>query len=63
MRKTNMKIKENISFADKVNAIEYIVSSHFSFDDDGYIDDYTPYFYRIATMEAYVKYFFEGSIR
>lgn len=60
MRKTNMKIKENISFADKVNAIEYIVGSHFSFDDDGYIDDYTPYFYGIATMEAYVKYFFEG---
>nr|DAN96140.1 MAG TPA: hypothetical protein [Caudoviricetes sp.] len=60
MRKTNMKIKENISFADKINAIEYIVASYFSFDDDGYIDDYTPYFYGIATMEAYVKYFFEG---
>lgn len=60
MRKTNMKIKENISFADKINAIEYIVASHFSFDEDDYINDYTPYFYEIATMEAYVKYFIEG---
>lgn len=60
MKKTNMKIKENISFADKVNAIEYIVDSHFAFDEEGYINDYTPYFNEIATMEAYVKYFFEG---
>lgn len=60
MKKTNMKIKENISFADKVNAIEYIVASYFSFDEEGYINDYTPYFNEIATMEAYVKYFFEG---
>lgn len=60
MKKTNMKIKENISFADKINAIEYIVVSYFSFDEDEYINDYTPYFCEIATMEAYAKYFFEG---
>ena len=60
MRKTNMKIKENISFADKINAIN-LWRVYFSFDDNRYTDNFH-FLWKSPTMEAYVKYSFEGLI-
>lgn len=48
-----MKIKENITLADKINAIESIVSSYFT---DG---EYTPYYSEMAEVTAVVTYFME----
>lgn len=49
-----MRIKENITLMDKVNAVESIVSSYFQ---DG---DYTPYYAEMAEIIAVVTYFIEG---
>lgn len=54
MIKENMRIKENITLMDKVNAVESIVSSYFQ---DG---DYTPYYAEMAEIIAVVTYFIEG---
>ena len=35
MKKNNFKVKENITFEDKANAIEYICNSLFDFDEIG----------------------------
>lgn len=54
MIKENMRIKDNITLMDKVNAVESIVSSYFQ---DG---DYTPYYAEMAEIIAVVTYFIEG---
>lgn len=54
MIKENMRIKENITLMDKVNAVESIVSSYFQ---DG---DYTPYYAEMSEIIAIVTYFMEG---
>nr|DAF93887.1 MAG TPA: hypothetical protein [Siphoviridae sp. ctZd434] len=46
-----MKIKENISLVDTINAIEYITESYFK---EG---EYTPYYANIAQIIAVVTYF------
>lgn len=54
MIKENMRIKENITLLDKINAVESIVSSYFT------DDDYTPYYAEMAEVIAVVTYFIEG---
>ena len=54
MKKNNVKVKENITMVDKVNAINLIVSSYFT---DG---EYTPYYSKMAEVMAVVTYFIEG---
>ena len=54
MIKENMRIKENITLMDKIDAVESIVSSYFQ---DG---DYTPYYAEMAEIIAVVTYFIEG---
>lgn len=54
MTKNNVKIKENITLVDKINAIESIVDAHFK---DG---RYTPYFADIAKIVAIATYFIDG---
>lgn len=54
MIKENMRIKENITLMDKINAVESIVSAHFQ---NG---DYTPYYADMAEIIAVVTYFIEG---
>lgn len=60
MKIEKLRMKEHISIQDKIMAIEDIVMSHFSFDVDGYVTDYTPYFAEIATVEAIMNHFTEG---
>lgn len=54
MKKENVKIKDVITFADEVNAIESIVSSCFN---EG---KYTPYYVTIGQVIAIVENFIEG---
>lgn len=54
MLKENMRIKENITLMDKIDAVESIVSAHFQ---NG---DYTPYYADMAEIIAVVTYFIEG---
>lgn len=54
MKKNNVKIKENITLVDKINAIEGIVDSYFK---DGH---YTPYYSEIAEVIAIATYFIDG---
>ena len=54
MKKNNVKVKENITMVDKVNAINLIVSSYFT---DG---EYTPYYSDMAQVMAVITYFIEG---
>lgn len=54
MIKENMRIKENITLLDKIDAVESIVSSYFT------DDDYTPYYVEMAEVIAVVTYFIEG---
>lgn len=54
MIKNNPHIKHNITMADKINAINGIVSGYFT---DG---EYTPYFAETAETIAIVNYFIEG---
>lgn len=54
MIKENMRIKENITLMDKIDAVESIVSSYFQ---NG---DYTPYYAEMAEIIAVVTYFIEG---
>ena len=54
MLKENMRIKENITLMDKIDAVESIVSSYFQ---NG---DYTPYYADMAEIIAVVTYFIEG---
>lgn len=56
MKKENMRIKENITLTDKINAIESIISSHFT---DG---DYTPWYADMSEVIAVATYFIEGVI-
>jgi len=59
MQKTNPKVKDFITFQDKVNAIEFIAGSYFTADDNQQTI-YTPYFSEIAQVEAIAAYFLEG---
>lgn len=59
MNKRNVGIREDITFGDKISAIEYITDCYFNEDDDGEIM-YTPYFAEVAQVEAIVKYFLTG---
>lgn len=54
MKKNNVRIKENISFVDKVNVIKEIVASYFV------AGNYTPYYRERATVIAIVNNFIEG---
>lgn len=54
MKKNNVRIKENISFVDKVNVIKEIVVSYFV------AGNYTPYYRERATVIAIVNNFIEG---
>lgn len=60
MKIENLKIKENISFEDKVMAIDYIVGRLFEFDEDGFVINYSPYYMEPAQIEAIVTFFLEG---
>lgn len=60
MKIENLKIKENISFDDKVMAVDYIVGRLFEFDEDGFVIDYAPYYMEPAQVEAIVTFFMEG---
>ena len=60
MKKNNFKVKENITFEDKANAIEYICNSLFDFDEEGDIIDYSPYYIEPAQVCAIMNYFVEG---
>ena len=50
----NMKIKDNITFLDRVNAAEFITSYCFIGGN------YTPYYEEIGEVEGVIKYFIEG---
>lgn len=50
----NMKIKDDITFLDRVNATEFITSYHFIGGN------YTPYYEEIGEVEGVIKYFIEG---
>lgn len=54
MKKNNVRIKNNITFTEKINAINDIVSCYFI---DG---EYTPYYSEMAQVIASVTYFMEG---
>lgn len=54
MKKNNLRIKENITMLDKINAIDNIVNYYFT---DG---EYTPYYADVAKIETIVKYFVKG---
>ena len=54
MKKNNVRIKDNITLTDKINAINSIVSCYFT---DG---EYTPYYLEMAQVIASVTYFMEG---
>ena len=56
MKKDNVRIKENISFVDKVNVIKEIVASYFV------AGNYTPYYRERATVIAIVNNFIEGIV-
>lgn len=60
MKIENLKIKEDISFDDKVMAVDYIVGRLFEFDEDGFVSDYVPYYMEPAQVEALVTFFMEG---
>lgn len=60
MKKNNFKVKENIAFEDKANAIEYICNSLFDFDEYGEVIDYSPYYIEPAQVCAIMNYFVEG---
>lgn len=60
MKKNNFKVKGNITFEDKVNAIEYICNSLFDFDEYGEVIDYSPYYIEPAQVCAIMNYFVEG---
>lgn len=51
---SNMKIKDDITFLDRVNAAEFITSYHFIGGN------YTPYYEEIGEVEGVIKYFIEG---
>lgn len=50
----NMKIKDNITFLDRVNAAEFIASYYFIGGN------YTPYYEEIGEVEGVIKYFIDG---
>lgn len=54
MKKDNIKIKENITIIDEINAIESIVSFYFT------DDEYTPYYADIAEINAIARFFLDG---
>lgn len=54
MKKGYIKIKDNISLVDKINAVNLIVSNYFIGGD------YTPYYVEISKSTAIVKFFIEG---
>ena len=54
MKKNNVRIKENITLVDKINAYEDIVSSYFV---DG---EYDPYYSIVGQETAIITYFIEG---
>lgn len=54
MKKENVRIKENITLADQIAVIDYIMDFYFT---DG---EYTPYYSGMARVEAIAKYFLEG---
>lgn len=58
MIKNNVKIKEDITFEDQLNAIEYITSSNFSINE-GEIE-FTPEYTMSSELEAIALYFMQG---
>lgn len=54
MKKNNVRIKNNITLTDKINAINGIISCYFT---NG---EYTPYYSEMAETIAIVNYFLEG---
>lgn len=54
MKKNNLRIKENITTVDQINAINNILGYYWT---DG---EYTPYFADVAKIETIVKCFIEG---
>ena len=50
----NMKIKDNITFLDRVNVAEFIASYYFIGGN------YTPYYEEIGEVEGVIKYFIDG---
>jgi len=59
MHKSNLKIKDQISFQDKINAIEFIAAAYFTTDENQQLI-YTPYFSEAAQVEAIAVYFLDG---
>lgn len=59
MKKNNVRIKENITFQDELNAIDYITASNFQIDENGEVS-YTPEYTMSAEMEAYAMFFIDG---
>lgn len=54
MEKKNMRIKKDITIADQIAAINYIMDYYLT------DDEYTPYYAGIARAEAIAKFFIEG---
>lgn len=54
MKKTNLRIKENITLQDKINVVESIVEDYFRGGK------YTPYFAPISKIVSIATYFIEG---
>lgn len=60
MNKNNLKIKENITIIDKINAINVIVDAHFTYDKKSGRLEYTPYYNEMANVIAIARHFIEG---
>lgn len=60
MKKNNVKIKENITFKEELNAIEYITASNFNIDQTTGEVSYTPEFEMAAEFEAIALFFIDG---
>lgn len=59
MIKNEVRIKENISLTDRIQAIERIVASYFTENDEGEVQ-YTPYFLKLSQILSIVFHFIEG---
>lgn len=60
MIKNNMRIKENITIVDKINAVESIVSSCFTYNEKTNKEEYTPYYKDMAATIAVATTFVDG---
>lgn len=60
MKKNNPRIKENITIVDRINVIESIVSSAFTYNEKDNTYEYTPYYMDMAEIIAIADNFLEG---